>query len=92
MTYKIADFIKQVGETLDFSIDWTGALVGSQTISSATWTISPVGLTQVSASVVGKITTIRVSGGTAGVTYTADCAATLSDGQIYTGALAIAVQ
>lgn len=58
---------------LDYNIDWSRWLEGTDTISASTWTI-PTGLTQASPapsiSVDGKTTTVWISGGTAGAIYT----------------------
>lgn len=51
-----------------------------QTISSATVTSTPSGLTVGDDVISGATVQVRVSGGTAGTTYALVCAATLSDG------------
>ena len=57
---------------LDYNIDWSAWLVGSDTISASTWDSSPTGLTLSLKSVNagGTIAACFVSGGTAGSKYT----------------------
>lgn len=90
MTLILADFTKYITETLDYTINWSAALMTTQSIVSAVWTV-PAGLTQVQSSVVGTSTIVRVSGGTPGTTYTLECVITLSDGQLYSGGIDIVI-
>lgn len=60
--------VKDPNAVTDFQIDWTDWLNGD-TISTSTWTVE-TGITQDSESETTAITTIWLSGGTAGVTYT----------------------
>lgn len=53
---------------------------GGETLSSPVVTGSPTGLTIGTPSVSGSTVTVRISGGTAGVTYDVTCAVTLSSG------------
>lgn len=64
------DHPKDPDETLDYSIDWSARLDEGDSISSSTWIISPTGLVQESAAFNGALTTIWVSGGEMGKTYT----------------------
>lgn len=61
-------FHKDPEAVLDYSIDWTAWLDGD-TISVSAWTV-PAGITQDSASASTTGTTIWLSGGAAGETYT----------------------
>lgn len=53
--------IQDPAETLDYSLDWT-AFLGTDTISSSAWAISPTGPVLSGPQVVGRVTTIIVSG------------------------------
>ncbi len=75
---------KDPDDTLDYSVDWERFL-GTDTISSVTWTINDSsgtevsfsgtvnGLTNVSVSNTDTVATIFMSGGTANTTYTVFC-------------------
>jgi len=63
------DFIKAPDAELDYSIDWTKGLDGTESIISSTWTV-PTGLTSTSEAFTNDRTAIYLSGGTVGVTYT----------------------
>ncbi len=60
-------FIKDPDATLDYVVNWATWLV-SDTIISSAWTV-PTGLTQVTAASTTTTTTIWLSGGTAGNSY-----------------------
>lgn len=62
---------KDPSDLLDYSISWSG-LLGSDTISTVTWTV-PSGLVSESQSNTATRTTIWLSGGTAGTTYAVAC-------------------
>lgn len=59
------------GNVLDYSWDWSLWMASGDTISTSTWTV-PVGITQTTPapSISGSVTTIWLTGGTAGQTYT----------------------
>lgn len=59
---------KDPDDVLDYQVDWSGRLPTGDTISTSTW-IVPAGLTKDSDSTSTKTTTIWLSGGTAGSTY-----------------------
>jgi len=61
------NFKKDPNAILDFTVDWTDWLA-SDTIVTGTWII-PSGITEVSRSNTTKISTVFVSGGTLGLTY-----------------------
>lgn len=59
--------------SLDYSIDWTAWLQDGETITSSDWTITPTGvgaLTEDSSANSTTDTTIWVSGGVLGASYT----------------------
>ena len=62
---------KDPDDVLDYEIDWSTWLTasGGDTISSSTWTV-PTGITKTTDSHTTTTTTIWLSGGTAGTTYT----------------------
>lgn len=60
--------LKDPDDTRSYSRDWTDDLNG-ESITNVTWTV-PSGLTQEAVDQTGNVTTIFVSGGTAGVDYT----------------------
>ena len=61
-------FTKDPQAILDYNIDWNDWLVGGDTITSSSWTVS-TGIVLQSSSVSQGITTAWISGGTAGTTY-----------------------
>lgn len=60
----MTDFTKDPDASLDYSIDWTYWLTGSEVIDESTWQ-SLDGVTIESSSYTDKITTVYVSGGKA---------------------------
>lgn len=69
----IAAFIKDPDAVLDFSIIWTTWLAAEEeALATSVWAVSPSGLTveSTSADLATGITTIWVSGGVAGTSYT----------------------
>ena len=61
---------KDPSSILDYGVDWVDWL-GSDTISTSSWGVTPAGLTAVSSNRVGAVTTVWLSGGTVGTTYSA---------------------
>jgi len=64
----IAAFDHDPDETLDYSIDWTDWLPGSDTISSSDWDV-PAGITKETQAATTKVATVWLSGGTDGAEY-----------------------
>jgi len=61
--------VKDPDEVKDYSLDWSALLV-ADAISTSTWTLSSgVGLTIGVTSHTGTLSTVWLSGGTAGVNY-----------------------
>ena len=60
-------FLKDPAAVLDYSIDWSEWL-GTDTISTSTWTVA-TGLTVGANQNANGITTVWISGGTAGSSY-----------------------
>lgn len=63
----------------DFVLDWSQR-IGSDTISSATWSVS--GVTAASNSNTTTTATVRLSGGSVDADATATCRVTLASGQV----------
>lgn len=83
----IRNFVKSASEDLPYAIDWSVLLANEadgagDTIASSAWDISPTGLTNEGETVDNADTRsiIRVSGGTAGTTYTLTNTITLNTG------------
>ena len=73
MATKIQTFRKDPHAVLDYVIDWGENYLGSgETISSATWKVD-TGITEDSNSKTDTTTTIWLSGGTAGESYSIAC-------------------
>lgn len=71
-TDTLGDYIeKDPAAILDYSNDWTAWLTAAaaDTIATSTWTI-PTGLTSSSPAIAAGVTSLFISGGTAGTTYT----------------------
>lgn len=58
---------KDSDEVVNFGVDWADYL-GSDTITGSVW-IAPAGITQVSSAFTTTQATIKLSGGTLGITY-----------------------
>jgi hypothetical protein len=75
---------KQSREILDFDIDYTTVLAGrSDTISSQTSEVLPVGLTLVSTTRVGNVVKVTIGSGTDTILYKVTVLATTTAGLIY---------
>lgn len=61
---------KDPSSILDYGFDWVDYL-GTDTISTSSWSVSPAGLSAVSTSKDGAVTRVWLSGGTVGTTYQA---------------------
>ena len=61
-------YIKDPGAKLDYQIDWS-AWLGADTISTSAWTVQ-TGLTKVSDTHTTTTSTVWLSGGTLGASYT----------------------
>lgn len=60
---------KGPGENLDYSLNWAQPL-GTDAITSSSWTISDSSLTQTDASFTSKVAVVWLDGGTPNQTYT----------------------
>lgn len=65
---------------LDYSIDFTDWLAGSDTVSTVDWSIFPIGPTLGSKSLSGAVATQNVSGGMLGATYRLTASVTSESG------------
>lgn len=73
-------FERDPNSVLDWQFDWSGWLAASETISSATVTVS-AGITKDSQSNTTTTVTVWLSGGTANNTYSATCRVTTNQGR-----------
>jgi hypothetical protein len=80
--------VKAQAAILDYQLDWS-AWLGTDTVSSATWTVTSA--TKVSESNSTTTTTVRVSGGTAGTLATAKCTMTTTAGLIEVRSIELSV-
>jgi hypothetical protein len=73
---------KDPSDIVIYTMDWTSRLNTGATISTSSWAVQ-TGLTKVSSGIVtGNLkTSVKVSGGTAGVNYTCTNTITTSDGE-----------
>jgi hypothetical protein len=72
---------KDPDEAVLYGIDFVDRVDSGVTLSAATWTILPVGLTQSAQLVAGTQASLRLAGGALGDAYLVTCRATTSDGQ-----------
>jgi len=72
--------VKDSNEVLDYVLDWSARLDTGDAIASSTW-IVPSGITKDSDNFGGSTTTIWLSGGTDGETYTFTNRITTDDGR-----------
>lgn len=80
----VTQIAKDPGATLDYAVDWSDWLEAGETISDSEWTVE-AGLTEEASpapSELDGITTIWLSGGTAGAYYTVTNTITTSVGRI----------
>lgn len=82
MTCKLQTFRKDPDEILKYGFDWSDWLDSGVTISTSTWTV-PDGLTSESGGEETGVdsTTVLISGGTDGSSYTVTNTIETSDGQ-----------
>jgi len=88
----VATHVKDPLAIRDYLLDWSTYLAGADTISSASWSVSPSGPTIATSSNTTTTTTARVSGGTAGTEYTLTCHVVLASGQEDERSITIQVQ
>lgn len=81
---------KDPSEVISYTFTWTTEL-GSDTISSAAWTV-PSGLTNVTSSASTTATTVRLSGGTLGARYEVVCHVIGTSGQEYERTLHLQIE
>lgn len=66
----VKTLLKDPSAILDYTFDWSDWLRSGDTISTSSWTVTS-GMTKVTDTATTTTATIWVSGGTAGITYTA---------------------
>ena len=90
-TMALAEIVKAPNAKLDYQIDWSTYLDTGDTIASSSWDV-PAGLTSVATSNTTTTATVRLSGGTAGTSYTVTNHVILDSGQEDERSIVIAVQ
>ena len=76
----MSTFIKDPQAVLDYAVDWS-TWAGTDTPVTATWQVTPTGLTIASTVLAGDIATVWLSGGTAGTAHTVTCHVTTAEGR-----------
>lgn len=74
-------FTHDPNANLDYTIDWSRYLVSGETISVSSWVV-PAGVTKGSDTINSPLTTVWISGGTAGTSYSITNRITTSAGRI----------
>ena len=74
-------YVKDPQAVLDYAFDWSDWLAESESVISATVTMTPTGLTKPSQSIIGDRVVFWLSGGTVGATYTVTCHVTTNQGR-----------
>ena len=87
-------FEKDPGATRDLSVTWENSeiVAAGATLSTLAVTSTPVGLTVGATGVASPVGTVRLSGGSVGVTYEVAFAGTFSDGQIDVQRILLAIR
>lgn len=62
--------VKDPNDNLDWGCTWTEWLALAETVATSTWTSTPTGLTHGAESTTDEVTSIFLTGGVAGTTYT----------------------
>lgn len=81
---------KDPDELLDYEVNWAARL-GTDTISSVTWTV-PSGIVKESEAASGAVVAIWLSGGTDGQTYNIGCRVVTSGGRTFDETIALPVR
>jgi hypothetical protein len=94
----VASYIKDPSAILDYSLDWGSWLQSNETISGATWAITPSQTAQTGdlavkmSAVAGGVTTAWLQNGVVGCQYTASCTITTSLGRTDVRSISIDVE
>lgn len=80
---KLGTVVKQPGETLSYTIDYSEALTVGDNIESAFAQVSPVGMVVNNVSPVDPRVRFWASGGTTGITYKVTVTAHTADGRVF---------
>ena len=78
-----ADMLKDPFDVLERSLDWTDIVPAGSTITASTWVSDSSDLTVADGGIAGLVTTVRISGGAAGVGYKVSNQITLDTGLKY---------
>ena len=71
MSQRLGQVYQAVSESIRRSVDWSG-LLGTNLITGSVWTTKPTGLVLVGTGKTTTSTTIELTAGVAGVTYTVE--------------------
>lgn len=83
---------KDPNDVLDYAIDWNDVLdLDADAIASAVWTF-PSGVTMDSQAEATGVTTVWISGGTAGTRYEISCRLTTTGGRTYDRTVTLSVR
>lgn len=83
-------WIKDPSATLDYTIDWTAWLAGDTITGTPVWTV-PAGLTKADESHTTTTSTVWISGGTIGSTYTLSVRVTTTGGRTDDRSIALVI-
>ena len=72
---------KDPADEVWYTVDWADWLDTGETVSGTAWTV-PTGITNAAVTSTSTTSLIKLSGGTAGVTYKIACKATTSASQV----------
>ena len=90
MSQRLASLTKDTDEAIAYTIDWAADVNGS-TINTVTWSV-PSGITNESTTATTTTSSIRLRGGTPGVTYKIECTVNLADGESLQAHFLLAIQ
>lgn len=85
-------FTKDPAADLDYEWDWTAWLATGETITAATVSSVPTGLTVGAVTNTATTATVWLSGGASDTTYTVSCQVTTSAGRVDVRSIGITVQ
>lgn len=88
----MAIFLKDPAAVVDYAVDWAGGYLGSLTITSSQWRVTPAGLGVSGAAIDAQRTVVTLAAGVAGTVYRVVNAITMSDGRSDERTLVIRVE
>lgn len=88
----MASFIHDPDATETFSIDWSRDLMSGETITASSWSVNDATLTLATFSETDGVTSVTVTGGDDGITYSVQNSVTTSAGNTWTRTIFILAQ